>query len=133
MEHVGYHGTAAAFATFSEDMLGSAADRSANGALGVWLFTERDYADRYAVGAKGRTLKVTSSGTKAIRIDMSQMRRDHQSAEMSDDPIAWFRRLRAELIMNGYGRIDVVEKDDTVDMSVLLDIGTIISIDDVTH
>lgn len=32
MEHVGYHGTAAAFATFSEEMLGSAADRSANGA-----------------------------------------------------------------------------------------------------
>jgi hypothetical protein len=133
MEHVGFHGTASAFSSFSEDMLGSAEDRSANGALGVWLFKERDYADRYAVGTKGRTLRVTSSTTKAVTIDVGQMRRDHRSAEMCDDPVAWFRRMRAELIMNGYSRIDVLEQDGTVAMAVLLDIGKIISIDDVTH
>ncbi|PZR93576.1 MAG: hypothetical protein DI537_10705 [Stutzerimonas stutzeri] len=133
MDHVGYHGTAAAFTSFSEEMLGSAADRSANGALGVWVFTERSYADRYAVGAQGRTLKVTSAGRKAMKVDVTQMRRDHDSAQMSDDPVAWFRRLRAELIVNGYDRIDIVERDDTVDMSVLLDLGTITSVDDVTH
>lgn len=90
MEHVGYHGTAAAFSHFSEEMFGSASDRSPNGALGVWVFTDRSYADHYAKGAGGRTLRVASSGAKAIRIAANQMRRDHTAAGMTDDPLAGF-------------------------------------------
>jgi hypothetical protein len=133
MEHIGYHGTAAAFTHFSEEMFGSDDSRSPNGALGVWVFTDRSYADRYATGADGRTLRVTSSAAKAIRMEPWQMRRDHTAAEQSDDPIAWFRRMRAELLVNGYSRIDVVEKDGTVEMSVLLDPASIVSVDNVTH
>lgn len=133
MEHVGYHGTAAAFTQFSEEMFGSDDSRSPNGALGVWVFTDRSYADRYATGAGGRTLRVTSSAEKAIRMEPGQMRRDHMTAEQTGDPIAWFRRMRAELLVNGYSRIDVVEKDGTVEMSVLLDPESIVSVDNVTH
>lgn len=133
MEHVGYHGTVAAFTQFSEEMFGSDDSRSPNGALGVWVFTNRSYADRYATGTGGRTLRVTSSAAKAIRIDYAQMRRDHMAAERTDDPIGWFRRMRAELLVNGYSRIDVVESDGAIEMSVLVDPASITSVDDVTH
>lgn len=133
MEHVGYHGTAAAFSHFSDEMFGSASDRSPNGALGVWVFAERSYADRYATGVGGRTLRVTSANAKAIRIDHEQMRRDHNAAERSDDPVGWFRRMRSELLLNGFGRIDVEEKDGSIGMSVLIDPASIVVIDDVTH
>lgn len=133
MEHVGYHGTTAAFTQFSEEMFGSDNSRSPNGALGVWVFTNRSYADRYATGASGRTLRVTSSAAKAIRMEPYQMRRDHQAAEQSVDSIAWFRRMRAELLLNGYGRIDVLEDNGAIDMSVLLDLNSIVSVDGVAH
>lgn len=133
MEHVGYHGTTAAFSHFSEEMFGSANDRSPNGALGVWVFTDRSYADHYAKGAGGRTLRVASTAAKAIKIDASQMRRDHSAAGETDDPIGWFRRMRAELLLNGFGRIDVAERDGSIGMSVLIDPASITSVDDVTH
>jgi len=133
MEHVGYHGTTAAFSRFSEEMFGSASDRSPNGALGVWVFTDRSYADHYAKGAGGRTLCVKSTAAKAIKIDANQMRRDHMSANETEDPIGWFRQMRAELLLNGFGRIDVQERDGSIGMSVLIDPASIVSVEEITH
>lgn len=133
MPHIGYHGTMADFTEFSAAMFGSASDRSPNGALGIWVFTDPSYANRYGANKGGRTLRVTSGELKTIRITQPQMRQDHEAAQRADDPVAWFRRRRAGLLAEGYSRVDVVEYDGSIEMSVLIDLQAIEGVEDLAE
>lgn len=124
---IAYHGTKADFSGFEEEMLGSNPDNSPNGALGVWVTPDRELAGRFG----GRVLELSVAEGKVARIYSRQMAQDHQTAMQTEDPIGFFRTMRAQLLVNGYSRIDVVERDESVQMSVVVDLRSIQSFKEV--
>ncbi len=98
----------------------------------------RDAAIAVAAVAQRAETSVTGDAFRKAGLDISrftqpQMRRDHETAQRTDDPVGWSRKMRAELLINGYGRIDVVECDGAIEMSVLLDLRSIEVIDDLAR
>lgn len=119
-----YHGTNGDFDSFDEAVFGTNPDASPNGALGVWAASERDLASKFGA----RVLALSVSDGKVARIDVGQMARDHGSARQTEDPVGFFKTMRAQMLVSGYSRIDVVEKDGSVEMSVILDLRSIQSV-----
>jgi hypothetical protein len=123
----GYHGTDARFESFSEAMLGSKEDFSANGALGVWLYLSEDLARAHGA----RTLRIEADAPRRLRIGISEMHRDHMRAGGDrTEAVAFFAARRAALLAEGYQAIEVEERDGTVAIAVVLDLGAIVSVEE---
>lgn len=124
---IGYHGTDAQFDSFSEDHFGTKADFSPNGALGVWVYLAEDLARLHG----RRTLRVEADIARAVRIDVSEMMRDHRKAgDDRGEALAFFAAKRAALLAGGYQAIEVAEADGSVMIVVILDPKRIVSVEE---
>lgn len=122
MRMTGWHGTTKDFDGFSEEAFGSAADRSPNGALGVWAFTGPDHASSFG----GRVLELDIAAEKVVRRTVTQMMKDHHAAGSDrEEAVAFFRGQRQEWLRQGFQLLEVVEYDGRVDMIVVLDLACI--------
>lgn len=124
-----FHGTHAEFDHFSEEYFGSRENMSANGALGVWFAREETHASVFG----GRLLSIEATPERSIALSVTDMRLNHETAERSDDPLAWFRVRRAALLARGYQAIDVIERDGSSAMGVILDPACIRSVTELSR
>jgi len=121
---IGWHGTVHDFDAFSEERLGSAPDRSANGMLGVWVFLVEGLAEN----VDGRVLQVEADTPNTLRLPLRAMMDDNQAAFRSGDPRGFFATRRRDLLSQGYQAIEVVEKDGAAVTAVILDLDAITSV-----
>ena len=102
---------------------------SANGALGVWFAHDEAHASVFG----GRLLSIEAAPSRSIILSVTDMRTDHEMAECSEDPLAWFRNRRAALLAGGYQAIDVIERDGSGAMGVILDPACIRSVTELSR
>lgn len=123
-----FHGTMEDFDAFDLDRCGARADGASNGALGIWMANEYWLGERFA-GDEGIVMEVHCNPVKGYQMSVSELMRRTTEAGDQDDPNAYFHDLRAKMLSNGYGAVEIVEDDGSSAMSILLDLTAITHIE----
>ena len=119
-----FHGTMEDFDAFDLDRCGTRAEGASNGALGVWMANEYWLGERFA-GDDGIVMKVCCKPVRSYQMSVSELMKLTTDADSYDDPQAYFHDLRARMVAEGYGAVEIVEDDGSSAMSILLDLEAI--------
>lgn len=129
---IGWHGTNADVVRFEERFFGNQEDWSANGALGVWVYTVEGLAGMH--GRRVLRVEATPATVLDVRVpELMAWDREATTAVIGDDgggddhaaTVAWYAAKRRALLDAGVSALRVVEGDGRSMIAIILDVTTI--------
>ena len=119
-----YHGSKLLFDAFSLDNAGRSGNDT-NGALGIWVTTLPWLAESF--GSEGYLYEVSPPPGEIKEqslewlMDINDEAYEIRTAEGTDAAIAFYDKIRTDLIAKGYGQLWILEDNGTAPTRVYLD------------